>query len=434
MYWMDYKLNKSVKEVSKKYEDLYISYLLSFSEVKITKHREDLIRKAVKCFFYNMSFYVGLDGWEVVVTLDRNNYTLPLIYNGRKINRKVSYQFSRGFFSWMHSQGLAHFDIGFVGDWGRVQGEWVPKTTKQSKVTIGDEIYNDLSAVVKTKKDTPTIPSVIEIRNKEGVAVTKNLDKPRQALLKMLNSYNEKSRNFKLQSQGREFDIQLKKVYNHSSFDKGGRSYVIGKGSELMKKIARQELTIDGESVVEIDFKSLHPRLVAEIIGVTLPDDFDPYGIKLEGYDDDCLRAICKLLVLCIFNASSEASAIAAVRKELSTLCEDDEKKVKTLDYWKEQGWVPEIIELKQISKLLKEHNNYAVQYMFTGYGMDLQNLDSRIMDCVVEHFTMVDEFVLPIHDSIVIRESLGDEAIRIMRVAYKQVMGSDNNCKLEVK
>jgi hypothetical protein len=209
---------------------------------------------------------------------------------------------------------------------------------------------------------------------------------------------------------------------------------VIGKGAELMKKIARQELTINGESVVEIDFKSLHPRLVAEIVGVTLPQDFDPYGIQIEGYDDDCLRAICKLLVLCIFNATSENSAIAAVRKELSGLYEDDDKTIRTLDYWKKNKFVPEIIELKQISKLLKQHNSYAVPYMFTGYGMDLQNLDSRIMDCVVEYFTMEDEFVLPVHDSIVIRQSLKDEAIRVMKVAYKQVMGTDNNCKLEVK
>ena len=64
---------------------------------------------------------------------------------------------------------------------------------------------------------------------------------------------------------------------------------MIGKGVELMKKVARQELTIDGESVVEIDFKSLHPRLVAEIVGVQLPDDFDPYNIELKGYDQDCL-------------------------------------------------------------------------------------------------------------------------------------------------
>ena len=147
---------------------------------------------------------------------------------------------------------------------------------------------------------------------------------------------------------------------------------MIGKGVELMKKVARQELTIDGESVVEIDFKSLHPRLVAEIVGVQLPDDFDPYNIELKGYDQDCLRAICKLLVLCIFNAASEASAIAAVRRELSSLYEDEEKTIKTLDYWKHNGWVPEIIELKQISKLLREHNSYAAQYMYTGYGMDL--------------------------------------------------------------
>lgn len=434
MYWLDYKLSKVLDKVSMEYENRYIKYLSQFKELNITERKEQCVRKAVKCFFYNLSFYVGIGSTEVVVTLDKNSYSKPLIYNGRKVNRKVSYEYTRSFFSWLHSEKLAHFEIGMVGDWVMRNGEWIPSSTKQSKVVVGDELFNAVKEVIRNKTDMIATPSVIEIRNKKGDTVTKNLDKPRQDLLRMLNSYNEKSRNFRLQSQGKEFDIQLKKVYNHSSFDKGGRSYVIGKGVELMKKVARQELTIDGESVVEIDFKSLHPRLVAEIVGVQLPDDFDPYNIEIKGYDHDCLRAICKLLVLCIFNASSEASAIAAVRRELSSLYEDEEKTIKTLDYWKQNGWVPEIIELKQISKLLREHNSYAAQYMYTGYGMDLQNLDSRIMDCVVEYFTMKDEFVLPVHDSVVIRESLKDEAVRIMRVAYKQVMGSDMNCKLQVK
>lgn len=434
MYWLEYKLNKDLQEVSVVYENRYLSYLSQFKEVKLTVNREKGIRNAVRCFFYNLSFYVGIGSVEVVVTLDKKSYSKPLIYNGRKINRKVSYEYSRAFFSWLHSEKLAHFEIGLVGDWVMSNGTWIPSTTKQSKVVVGDELYLAAREVIISKTDMFVVPSVIEVRNKDGVTVTKNLDKPRQDLVKMLNTYNEKSRNFQLVSNGMEFDIQLKKVYNHSSFDKGGRSYVVGKGVELMKKLARQELKINGESVVEIDFKSLHPRLVAEIVGVQLPDYFDPYGIEMNGYDRDCLRAICKLLVLCIFNASSEASAIAAVRRELSSMYEDETKTIKTTDMWKQNGWVPEIIELKQISKLLKEHNSYAVPYMFTGYGMDLQNLDSRIMDCVVEHFTMKDEFVLPIHDSVVIKESLREEAIRIMQVAYKQVMGSNMNCKLEVK
>lgn len=434
MYWLDYKLNSRLQEVSSVYEIRYLSYLSQFKEVKLTSTRDKSIRNAVRCFFYNLSFYVGIDSCEVVVTLDKNSYNKPLIYNGRKVNRKVSYEYTRAFFSWLHSEKLAHFEIGLVGDWVMSNGTWIPSTTKQSKVIVGDELFLAVKEVIKSKQDMITVPSVIEVRNKDGATVTKNLDKPRQDLVKMLNSYNEKSRNFQLISNGREFDIQLKKVYNHSSFDKGGRSYVVGKGVELMKKLARQELKINGEPVVEIDFKSLHPRLVAEIVGVQLMDGFDPYGIEMDGYDRDCLRAICKLLVLCIFNAPSEASAIAAVRRELSGMYDDEVKTIKTTDMWKRNGWVPEIIELKQISKLLKQHNNYAVPYMFTGYGMDLQNLDSRIMDCVVEHFTMKDEFVLPIHDSVVVRESLKDEAIRIMQVAYKQVMGTDYNCRLEVK
>jgi hypothetical protein len=71
VYWLDYKISKRVIPLSKVYEDRYIDYLSSFSGIKITKNRESLIRKAVKCFFYNLTFYVGIGSKEIVVSLDK---------------------------------------------------------------------------------------------------------------------------------------------------------------------------------------------------------------------------------------------------------------------------------------------------------------------------------------------------------------------------
>ena len=126
MYYLDYKIRKDVVIVSRKYEDKYIKYLSSFSDINMTNNRVDLIRKAVKCFFYNLTFSVAMQSKEVIVVLDNSYYSRPLIYNGKKVNRRVSYQYTKAFFSWLHTEGLAYFDIGFVGDWIRVDNESLP--------------------------------------------------------------------------------------------------------------------------------------------------------------------------------------------------------------------------------------------------------------------------------------------------------------------
>jgi hypothetical protein len=45
-----------------------------------------------------------------------------------------------------------------------------------------------------------------------------------------------------------------------------------------------------------------------------------------------------------------------------------------------------------------------------------------------------IDEFVLPVHDSIIVQERLKEFGENSMRVAYKQIFGSDNNCRFEYK
>jgi hypothetical protein len=154
------------------------------------------------------------------------------------------------------------------------------------------------------------------------------------------------------------------------------------------------------------------------------------------GYDTKALRTICKLIVLCIFNAKDLYSAMRAVNNELMTTLEVDENgnDIPLATYWKERGMVPEFLELKYLCGKLLEHNPYMREYAFTGCGLDLQNLDSRIMDIVIEHFTFKGEFILPVHDSIVVRESLKDEAVDVMTKAFAQVMGSADNCIVEVK
>lgn len=199
-----------------------------------------------------------------------------------------------------------------------------------------------------------------------------------------------------------------------------------------MKRSFRKDIRIDGNPTVEIDFKSLHPSMIAEFQGYKLPDGFDPYGILLEGYDPKTLRSIAKIAFMCIFNSKNLMQATAAVSQELRDLRDEDGKHIPT--QWKEKGLVPQVIQVKQILQELAMHNIYAQDWVFSGKGIFLQNTDSKIMDCVIQQFLDVDEFMIPVHDSVVVEERLKDFAINAMKVAYKQVMKTDMNCRLDVK
>ena len=423
-----------MKEVSNKYYTEYINYLSKFNEVKLTSNKLTKIRQAVDCLFYNIQY--SLKGDTIIVTRDRNDFSRPLIYNGRTINRKVSYEYTMSLFSWLHSKGYAINEIGLVDNWTMKGGEWTPLTIKQSKLILSKQLLDDVNVVLKDKKNVPPVENVIRIRDENKNYVTKRLGEYQQHLCKLLKEYNHLSKSFILESCGKEFDIQVAKVYNQSSFQKGGRTYVIGGGSEVLESEIRSSLTVDGEKTVECDYKSLHARLVATIVGTHIPLDHDPYQLTLDGYDKQVLRKICKLLVLCMFNAGSKQSAISAVNKEINETSYVDENgnDIPIREYWFKEGLAPKYLELKYIADLLLDHNPYMKGHAFTGCGMDLQNLDSRMMDIVVDYFTNNGEFCLPVHDSIVVRESLKDQAIDVMYEAYLQVMGNNDNCIVEVK
>lgn len=436
VYWIDYKISKKLKVLSSKYYSEYVRYLAEVVGTRLTESRLTKIRCVVDCFFYNMQYSLSQNN-DMIITRDKGDFSRPLIYNGRKVNRQVSYSYTMDFFDWLHRAGYVISETGFIGGWHKdAGGVWRPSDVKQSRLIISDKVVEDFNQAVRTKADIDPVSNVIRIKDKDKRLTTKRLGTEQQKLCKMLQEYNTQSKDVDIRSGDREFDIQVVKIYNECSFNKGGRTYVVGRGSSVLEKENRQMLRFDGEPTVECDFKSLHPRLVATLVNTQIPLNHDPYEIDVQGYDSKALRIICKLIVLCIFNAKDMFSAMRAVNNELSkqTYVDADGNEVGLVSYWKKNNMTPEFLELKYLCNKLLDHNPYMKEYAFTGCGLDLQNLDSRIMDIVIEHFTFKGEFVLPVHDSVVVKESVKDEAVEVMTKAFSQVMGNSDNCVVEVR
>lgn len=428
--WLDYKLLD--KDLLKVVDTLYSCFITDYESYKGCELRSSSctkIKNVFKCLIYNFGYTVNNNKDYITITLQKRQYSKPLIYNCTEVNRKVSFTHMREVVLWLDSTGICNLVKGDVISWKDIGGKPRPDRMTQSKLYLGDELKN---LIKNNTKVVPTIPSVLLLKDKNKNIITKPLGKYEKYLINLLNSYNYSSRNFSLEVGERKLDIQIHKVFNNGTFQEGGRSYVIGVDSDIMNKENRVELTIDGAPTVELDYKSLHPRLLCELDGLFMDHTFLPYNIQLEGYDDDVLKRICKVALLTVFNAKSITQAVGAVTKELRDLKDEHDKPL--VPQWKANGLVPKTIEVKRIIQELCEHNIYIADHFFTGCGTKLQNLDSRIMDIILQKFLDADEFCLPVHDSIVVEERLSDFAIESMEDAYEQVMGSKINCIVEKK
>jgi hypothetical protein len=431
--WIEYKLDSKVQCLA---NELIGEYECWFNlELKGTKRTK--ISNAIACVLYNLSFSLRSSKAKVGITLNENYFSKSTVYNGVDTGRKVSYTAFREVIQWLCETGLVQLELGGVRSWKKNTrgsgGDVMPDKVEPTKLSMSKLLEDKIRACYQDISELPTIPDVIQVRDKDKNVIEKPLGYQQKKLVKMLNSYNKYSRRFIISVLDDSFDIQLRKVYNNSSFKNGGRSYVIGEGTTIMARTFRKKIKIDGEDTVEIDFKSLHPSLIAEICDVVLPEGFDPYGISMDGYDPKALRKICKIAFLCMFNARDFDQALAAVTNELRSL-KDEETEEHLPTLWKQQGLVPPVIGVKAILQNLAEHNMYAAEWMFSGKGVNLQYIDSQIMDLIIQQFMDIDEFVLPVHDSIIVQERLKEFGENSMRVAYKQILGSDNNCRLEYK
>lgn len=434
IYLMDYKVPKYLTTTV---ENLYNEYIEEYGQqviLKLTESKKTKIYQAVACFVYNAMYQVSFGRDEVPVVLHKETYSLPLIYNGTKVNRKVSYTFSRSVFDWLHYSGRGNLTVGCIGSWVMKGGILVPDKTISSSMRLSEELYEHLKTICY-KSRIPTIPSVLEIRNSDKKPVVTPLPFYQKEVVQMLNKYNKMTRSSMIEVGEECYDIQLKKVYNNSSFEQGGRSFVIGDGAKIMERGIRPKIRIDGEPTVEIDFKSLHPRIAATLDGIELDVDFDPYAITLPNYEDRTCRYFGKFASLILLNSgiSVDPKGVASwweSRRNLANMMFVEGVVPKLV----EEGKCPKFIDYTAIIEAIVERNDYIRLWFHEPKGLLLQNIDSKIMDLVIGHFNSIGEVIIPVHDSIIVKERFKDEGIEVMRGCFEQVLGSSHNCVIEVK
>jgi hypothetical protein len=215
-------------------------------------------------------------------------------------------------------------------------------------------------------------------------------------------------------------------------FDKG---HIQGQSSTI-----RALIQIDMEDTIEIDYGALHYSMAAEELGLDLKDK-DPYDFpfnievdqeelekwkELHGVSDyNPIRNLKKTALLTMLNADDKVSAIGGISESIRR------------DYRRKDKSTRRFVGMKNIpvSKLVEaviENNQEIASYFNTGVGLRFQNLDSKMITYCIEKFITVDQVLLPVHDSIIIKKSLKDFGVKCMEDAFEHVMGSKVNCRLK--
>lgn len=259
--------------------------------------------------------------------------------------------------------------------------------------------------------------SVVELRNMQKKPVpfrSTQMTQEMETLIRKLNEINERA---DIRDQNGEVLTNIYcRVFNES-FEYGGRFY---KADILRLKHKKNQerygVTINGESVTEVDFRNLHFRIAAAKEGLDMHElPADVYSGIVDDPDNYVDREIVKLAVNIMFNSYDEKDAMKAIQSEINKLSDED-KLIYTL------GRASGVFDLIC--------NNYPdfVELFCNGdsYGRRLQNDDSHLAADILSVFVEREIPILPVHDSFVVAEKHENLLIQTMGDCFRSRFGVD--------
>lgn len=195
------------------------------------------------------------------------------------------------------------------------------------------------------------------------------------------------------------------RVFNNCNLGHGGRFY--GHFLQSIPKVLRRHATINGQPTTELDFASIHIHICYAEAGIAPPKG-DLYELKLRKAD----RKITKVLTLVLINCDSRNSAVQA-------MLDMDDKRAKHGKAW---GLTRKMIG-RYIDAIIAKHHSIA-RYLFSGFGVQAQNIDSRIAEKVLLDLMNQGVPCIPIHDSFVVPAENRDQLRAAMDRACVEVIG----------
>lgn len=338
--------------------------------------------------------------------------------------------------------------------------DWKDLTTVQSCFVFKQKLL-DLFIGVDVSQEQDNF-HVVEIKDRS----TKEL-KPKSGvrgvkiITEYMNAYNQQLMNTEISDETGLLSVQQYKRVFSDNLRQGGRIYNTAGGVQVKNEEERSYMKINGEDIVELDFKAMHPSLLYEQeyeensediddwISNTWGGEYNPYGAqmpflkvnmeKVEAFKNmfgltkyDPIRNLNKHALMVSLNAKTYQKAYVQVTEEFRADQVGWDKLTKDAKFYgiESVGNFPG----HTVCQAVAAYNKPIAKYFFKDQGIKMQYLDSEIVADVLNRLLMEDEVLLPEHDSVIVRASIKDKVIGYMRSAYLELMGSDKFCYLEVK
>ncbi len=187
-------------------------------------------------------------------------------------------------------------------------------------------------------------------------------------------------------------------MFNRESWSLGGRLY--GAFWQQLPKKDRGQLQLNGRSVIELDYPTLHPRLLYAQAGHSL--DGDAYDIS--GWD----RQLAKQAFNILINADTRQKAVAAVAE-----------KIGGQGAFKAAG---------DLANDICERHQIISGAFGSGAGLGLQRIDADMAERVLLNLLKKGIAALPVHDSFIVEQRHEGALQSAMDEAF-QVIGLVGNC-----
>jgi hypothetical protein len=193
----------------------------------------------------------------------------------------------------------------------------------------------------------------------------------------------------------------VRRVFNRGSFKKGGRLYGWWQG---LRAAERAQLLLDGNQVLEPDYRQLHAAIIYAQRETPLTGD---------AYETaEFPRAFGKLAFNIAINARTHRGAVLAVAKELE-------------------------VDRQTASKLLTvigaKHKAIS-DVFYSDAGVSLMRIDADITLCAVQRCQRSGIPVLPVHDSLIVPAASAEHAAEIMCQAFAGRFPQAAGCEVRVK
>lgn len=323
-------------------------------------------------------------GGPVSYSRNRNHYVTPSRYRSRLYTHRAVV----GAADYLDGQGLIIHERVRPGNRG-----W------QSSLSARTELLERTNAILATG------PALVPARPTETI-ILRNADKDpvdyrdtpaTRRMRRNLEQFNEAIRGTLLTG---VLPCSMVRIFNRT-FKRGGRFYAQGGGWQSMAKEARKQITIGGEPVVEIDYKTLHPAILYAQTGAHLPED----SYRIEGWP----RPLVKVALLILVNSKNmhEARFAIAHHPEMAALAHC--------------GTQEAFRAASELMAAVKQMHHPIAWAFYSDKGAELMSLDSVLAETVMHLMMMAGIVVLPVHDSFLVQRSKADQLEEAMlRAAYE--------------